>query len=275
MKKILTTTAVMMALALTANAWAQSQCTKGKNWADSGAKKTCDKSKQASCSGKQMAGKSGCCAGGKAALASNTGKSGCSSAGKAAGCNPGCCDMPKMVYQVGDDTTCCAMTAEKMAKESGKSMHFVVANKEFENQAKAEAAYTAALNEYANGMTTVRYMAGGKCVACPTEAKNLAKSNGGEIKYCVGSFVFTDKAKAESAAKAAKSAMKQVKWNIKVGDKSYCCDKMAAMAAKSNGSKCEFQVGDCKTPCKKTAEMELARARVEAARKALSEQTDA
>ena len=107
------------------------------------------------------------------------------------------------------------------------------------------------------------------------EAKNLAQKDSGQVKYCVGSYVFDDQAKAEQAAKLASEAAGQVKMTMNVDGQSYCCQTRAKLASEKTGKTCQYVVGDCKTECKSTAQIELSKARVEAARQAIEKQSGA
>ena len=283
---------------------AMAQCCKGKadkTQASANTTKTtaagktcCSSSKTASdckstcSSAKTVAAGKTCCASSKTAADC---KSTCSSAKTVAGgkscdpaacakkgCDPSqcssamaCCSAPKMAYKVGSDMTCCSKTAHKMAKANGSEIKFVVAGKEYCNKPDAMTAYGEALESYLGNMTTVRYMAGGKCVSCPMEAEGLAKKSDGTVKYCVGSFQFDDEKRAALAAEAGKAAAHKVKMTMMVDGKSYCCSKSAKTACDKSGKSCTYVVGDnCKTECKVTAQVELAKARIDAARDAIN-----
>jgi hypothetical protein len=249
MKKWICSAALVLALGLVGNAWADcGGCDKGKaKQAKAGGSKTCTMG---------------------AANAKTCSKT-CSKDGKSA------CDVPCMQYKVGDEMTCCPKTADKLANDNGGKMLFVVGEKEYQNKAEAMEAYAGLLEEHLEKVTHVRYAVGDKCVKCPKEAGKLAQGNGGKVKYVVGSATFDCKEKAEQAAQQAANASEKVKMTTYVDGKSYCCEKSAEMAAKRSGKKCEYQVGDAKTPCQTTARVELAKARIQAAVEAIQEQIGA
>jgi hypothetical protein len=59
-----------------------------------------------------------------------------------------------------------------------------------------------------------------------------------------------------------------------VDGKPYTCDKAAGEACQKSGQKAEYAVGECKTPCKMSARIELAKARIEAARQAVAKASE-
>jgi hypothetical protein len=87
--------------------------------------------------------------------------------------------------------------------------------------------------------------------------------------YRVAAFDFETKEAAEKAVKAAREAAGNVKLAMLVGDKSYECPVSADDAAKVAGTTVQYSVGESATPCKVTAEVNLARARIDAAVSAL------
>jgi hypothetical protein len=182
----------------------------------------------------------------------------------------GCRAMPVMQYKVGDETVSCPKAAEKLAQEKGAQIIYLVSGKEYSSKSEALKTYADVVEEHLKLVTTVRYMAGDKCVACPREARELAKKSGGAVKYCVAGVVFEDQTKAEQAAKEAAKAAEAVQLTTFVDGKPYTCDKVAAEACQKSGHKAEYAVGECKTNCKITARVELAKARIEAARQAVA-----
>jgi hypothetical protein len=267
----------LVSLALVSSAAAQC-CSGAKKTADGGA--TCQKDKSTCSKTGDMAGKEGCKD--KALAASG---------------------MPVMHYKVGEKTTCCPKAAAEMAKADDATIKYVVNETEYTNNSEALQAYAKVLDEYLGTLTSVRYAVGDKCVNCPMAAAALAKDSGETVKYRVASFTFADKAAADKAADAARTASEKVEMTMVVdGQETKCdaaakatchksaddatasktcdksahdatakktCDKSAdgATAAKT----CEYRVGDTKTCCAATAKVELAKARIETAQKALEE----
>lgn len=213
----------------------------------------------------QSDGKSATCSRDKAAYAKDGAK--CSDKALAA------C-MPKMAYKVGDKTVCCPKEASELAAGKDADIHYVVAEKEYADKAEALKAYETVLNERLATMTTVRYAVNGKCVACPNAAAALAKDSGDKVKYQVAAYVFADQATAEQAATAARAASEKVTMTKVVDGKEYTCTKSATACgskgegkelARAEGKTCEYKVGDTKSCCPLTAEVELAKARIQAA----------
>lgn len=183
--------------------------------------------------------------------------------------------MPLMKYKCGDKTTCCPKAAEEMAAGKDVQVRYVVNETEYADKTEALQAYKTTLEDYLNTMTAVRYAVGDKCVACPDTAAALAKNNGDAVKYRVAAFTFGQKPAAEKAAEAARAAAESVNLKMVVDGQEYSCEKSAQTACKSKGEgaakTCEYKVGDLKTCCEVTAKVELAKARIAAAYKAVEE----
>lgn len=254
----------LLSLALASSAVAQC-CASAKKTADSGA--TCQKDKSACSKTGEMAGKEACR---DKALA-------------AAG-------MPLMKYKVGDETTCCPKAAADLAKNNDASIRYVVNDAEYADKGEAQERYAKVLDEYLGTLTAVRYAVGEKCVACPTAAQAIAKDSGETVKYRVAAFTFADKSAAEKAADTARAAADKVEMTMVVDGKETKCDATAKKSchksaddatAKKTCNKsadnatvsktCEYRVGETKTCCAATAKVELTKARIETAQKALEE----
>lgn len=213
-----------------------------------------------------------CCAGATAAKAVATDgkscsgeKSACSAALAKAGAN-----TPKMTYKVGEKSTCCPDEAQKLAGGDAKLVKFVVADKEYSDKSEALTAYGKLLDEHLGQITTVKYAVGKECMSCPVSAGELAKKEGKKVEYRLASFNFSDKEAADKAAKSARDAADKVSMKIMVGDQTYSCPTMAAAAAKTCGRTVEYVIGETRTPCNTTAQVELAKARIEAALAAIA-----
>lgn len=120
-------------------------------------------------------------------------------------------------------------------------------------------------------------MVGQECVACPMAADSLAKKNHETVKYRVATFNYDDHKKAQKAAQVAAEAAEKVTWKMVVDGAEYTCEKSAqkacqGSAAKDGGNKkCEYVVGETRTCCRSTAKVELAKAKIMAAYRALDE----
>jgi hypothetical protein len=183
---------------------------------------------------------------------------------------------PLMQYKVGDRTTRCPKQAAEWSKANDDlKVRYVVNETEYTDKAAALQAYQAALDEYLPKLSAVQYAVGDKCVACPLEAASLAKETGSTVQYRVASFTFADRAQAERAAEAARTAADKVRMTCVVNGKEYACDKEAKHSCCAKGSEttaksCEYKVGEMKTCCETTAKVELTSARIIAAYQALA-----
>ncbi len=243
-------------------------CTDDKSACGMTAKTVADKGSagsKAACDGsKAVAGAS--CDGSKAvASASCSGKSDCDSVLAKAGLK-----VPAISYRVGEKTTACPMEARTLAGEQGQ-VRFVVADKDYADEAEARKAYARQLDGFLNEVTTVRFAVGKECTACPMTAESLAKKEGKPVMYRVAAFDFETREAAEKAVKAAREAAASVKLVMRVGENKYECPVSADDAAKTAGKPVEYCVGEAASPCKVTAEANLARARIDAAVAALAE----
>jgi hypothetical protein len=229
-----------------------------------GAQKTADAGHQdkAGCgaSAKQVAGKDG------------AGKEGCHGAAK--GQAVAGRELPRFLYKVGDQTVACPAEAQKIAAGDDAKIRYVVDQTEYGDKIEALKAYAGVLDTFYAGVTTVRYAVGEQCVGCPKAAEAMAKGSGKTVKYRVGAVVFTDKARAEEAPEAAREAAEKITLSYVVDGKSYAGAAEAETArAASGGEKkpCAYAVGDVRTPCEATAKVELAKARIQAAQRAIDQ----
>jgi len=172
--------------------------------------------------------------------------------------------LPKLMYKVGDKEMCCSQAASKLAEDTGTKMMYLVGDKSFDNEGDAKVALTAALEEEIANLKSMQFAVGSDCVRCPITAKSMAKKAGSEVMYRVAGIDFDCKDKAEKALTLVADAADGVKMTYKVGDKSFCCDKMAGAAAKEAHKDMVFVVGEEETPCKTTAQLMLTQAKVHA-----------
>ena len=172
--------------------------------------------------------------------------------------------MPAMTYRVGEEVTGCSMGAEKMAKETGRPVGYLVGDDGFADKGKAVARLTTLLEEEAETLQSIQYVVNGKAHSCKMTAKQVAKKTKAGVIYRVGGVDFETPEDAEKALEGVKTAASGVKLAYKVDGRSYCCSKGAATAVKETGKKMTYTVGDTETPCEKTAKLTLARARVRA-----------
>ncbi len=211
---------------------------------------------------------SGACSGDKASCG---GKVPCSPTGECCPANEAFAAMPTIKYRVGTETVDCPTKAGELAKGDKGAIKFVVADKEYANETEAKKSYATVLDSYLVDITTMKYAVGKECVACPMTAESMAKKDGQPVKYRLATFEFADKAKAEKAAGTAKEAAEKVAMKWAVGDKSFCCDKMAGEAAQKEGKQVEYYVGEKKLQCPVEASVELELAKIDAAVRSLME----
>lgn len=276
MKAWMTSTAIVLAMCMGASALAGDGCgAKAKD----GEKATAGKGCAATCKD-------------KAGMAAKCGD-------KAKG---DCGDMPKVMYKVADKSFCCEKEATQVAKETeGAKVLYVVAGKEYADKAEAMTAYRDQLETFLGNVTTVRYAVGDDVVSCPSAAADMAKDKKADMTFRVASYKFDKKDAAEKAARAAAEAADNVSLKMVVDGKTITCDKAAekacgttkaslpegackhAQAADTAAKKptqatqdCEYMIStdeNTKIHCPIMARVELAKARIAAAMKALESAT--
>lgn len=163
--------------------------------------------------------------------------------------------LPKMTYKVGEETTCCSTSAEAMAKENSQAIHFVVAEKTYEDKAAAYTALVSQTEEFVTEFVTPH--------KCETSGKTTLA---GETCDCPVS--------SAKYAEQVKTAVDAVTMSYKVGEESCDCPtKAATMAKETEGAEVEYVVGEECTSCELTARMNLAHAKYKAAVAAINQAT--
>lgn len=186
-------------------------------------------------------GKDGaCCAHGQAASAAAA-KSGCCSKSKG---NALLASMPHLKYRVGSETVECPHAAGEMAKKNGGQIEYLAGDKAFASKGEALATLASMLETQAKELSEVAYVVGENSVHCPMTAKKMAEESKAQITYRVGGVNFDSREKAEKTAQLVKEAASAVKVSYKVGDESFCCDKMAGARARETGKSITYVVGD-------------------------------
>jgi hypothetical protein len=212
------------------------------------------------------------CAGKKAEVASS-GSGGCgkpchASAGGAATENAAVqavlASLPSIKYRVGENVGCCANGASVMAKTEGKPVEYMVGDDVFATEAEAKVKLAALYEKEIENMTALQFSVGGEYSRCPMTAKSMAEKSKATIAYKVGGVEFADKEKAEATVKLVADAAAAVKMSYKVEGKSFCCDKMAGVAAKDSGKPIVFVVGAEEAPDEATAKLLYAQAKIRA-----------
>jgi hypothetical protein len=206
--------------------------------------------------GKCETGTSKCCADGKCAHGKCEAEK-CCAEGKCEGA--ACCHslasakekLPKLIYKVGAETTCCSASAEALAEKSKEAVQFVVAEKSYTCKNEAFSALVAETEKFVESFVTVS-----KC-----EASGKSVVAGKSFDCCV---------EAGSKAELVKAAVKEVKVSYKVGDDEACCAGSAAALAKKTNKPIQFVVNGEATECELTSRLNLATAKYLAAVKALT-----
>ncbi|MCO6437375.1 MAG: hypothetical protein J5J06_09840 [Phycisphaerae bacterium] len=224
----------------------------------------CGHAKQA-----QMASSEGGCGHAKAQMASDKGSCGGCKGSCDGKCDGGCkglkavlTSLPSMQYRVGDQTMSCPKSAAKMAQDSGKSMQYVVADKTFDNRHDALVELASMLEAEAESMQSMQYAVGDEAVQCPMTAKSMAEKAGKPMHYRVAGVDFESKDQAEKAVQLVKDAAANVKISYKVGEKSFCCDKMAGVEAKKTSDSIHYIVGQTEVDDDAEAKVVLANERI-------------
>jgi len=172
--------------------------------------------------------------------------------------------LPSIKYRVGDKVGCCANGASVMAKTEGKAIEYMVGDDVFATEAEAKVKLAALYEQEIENLTALQFSIGGESTRCPMTAKSMAEKAKSTIAYKVGGVEFADKEKAEATVKLVTDATAAVKMSYKVEGKSFCCDKMAGMAAKDKGKPIVYVVGEEEAPDEATAKLLYAQAKIRA-----------
>ena len=154
--------------------------------------------------------------------------------------------LPKMTYKVGEESTCCSESAATLAKKHSLPVHFVVAEKSYEDKMAAYTALVETTESFVNKFIT-------PC-KCEVSGKTSIAGKSCDCEVMSGKY-----------AAQVKTAVDAVKMTYKVGDESCGCPNQAAAMAKAKGAKTEYVVGKECTSCELTARMNLAHAKYKAA----------
>lgn len=159
--------------------------------------------------------------------------------------------LPTMTYQVGEQSACCAKSAEKLAEKLGEKVQFVVAGKSYGDKVTAMTALADETEKFVNEFATPK--------TCSVSHKTTVAGQSMECSE-----------KAAAIAKTIHDAMETVTVAFKVGDKTCSCPMQAAALAKEANQPKETVVGDDSTCCPVEARILVAHARYKAALEALA-----
>lgn len=178
--------------------------------------------------------------------------------------------MPVMMYQVGEKTMACSMTAEGNAC-SANPVKYVVNNVAYETKAEATAAHIAAMEAYLDSLTHVSYNVGGETMDCPVGAAKACEKAGKAMAYQVGPLTFATAEEAVKAAAMARAAMRHVAMTYEVEGQATACSMQAkSMASACSTKSVKYVVNGKKTACETSAAAMLVQARCEAATQAIA-----
>jgi len=194
--------------------------------------------------------------------------------------------FPTMAMMVGDKSYECPVEAGAAAKAAHSKVNYVVSGEKFDDQEKAWAAYACAAECYAKNFASIGVEQDGKWTYCSptcnkgTEvkmasacAKDQDKTMSADAfksakKFRVAGHTYNNWDDAVRASRRAQETMKQVKMACIVDGKTIeSCDKICPTAMKEG--KVQFVVGEQKTQCPYDAKVKLAKAQVEACKKAV------
>ncbi len=160
--------------------------------------------------------------------------------------------LPKMTFLVGSESVCCPDAAAALAEKNSETIKYVVASKEFDSKDDAFVALVEETEAFVKAFTTpAKCEASGKTSLCGT-------STG-----C-----------CETAAKQADAVSKAIKGimvSYQVDGKEAACVNCAKAASEKTGKPIEYVVAGETTQCELNARLMAAKAKYEAAIKAIAE----
>lgn len=159
--------------------------------------------------------------------------------------------LPKMTYTIGTESTCCSEAAAELAKKSSTPIHYVVADKTYEDKTEAYTALVVSTEELVNAFVTP--------VKCETSGTTTVA--GKSCGCCC---------EAGKRTELVTAAIKDIHVSYKVGDEEVCCPTAAAELAKKTGAATQYVVNGETTECGLTARLKVATAKYEAAVNAIA-----
>lgn len=227
----------------------------------------------------------GCCSkGGKTAKVAAGESGGCPMSAKKT-CGGVKEEFPTMSMMVGETKYDCPDSAMAAAKKANGSVRYIVAGEEFDDAETAYKAYACAAECYAKSFTSIACEKDGKWIVCSpsgcgSEAKTASSCmkdqdttiSADALKKCskfrVAGHTYENWEAAKKAHERAVAATKDMKMVAMVdGKKVESCENICSTMKKTG--KVEYMVGTQKTHCEYNARAMMAKARVEAAKKAV------
>ena len=160
-------------------------------------------------------------------------------------------DLPQLAFKVGDKELCCEASAGAVAEESNSKVQYLVAKKSYEDKNEAMVALADATEKFVAEFATPH--------TCSVSGNTTVAGTSTTCSVTAGKL-----------AKITKSAMDEVTLVYKVGDEQCSCPTQAASLAKTSGKAKQFVIAGETTSCSVDARIKLARAKYEAAVKALA-----
>lgn len=177
--------------------------------------------------------------------------------------------MPQIAYKIGDKILTCPVEARSAASaDDNAQVKYVVGGKEYDDQMSANKAYDVVLSSYIKDMVTVREVPASAEKKCPVSGSTIEKAQPAHFE--LATYSFPTREAAEKAAAEAKEAATKIRMSYAVADKTYSCPDEAKKAC-TGDAKVEYVVGDVKSCCDVLASIELSKARIAAASKAIAD----
>ena len=160
-------------------------------------------------------------------------------------------DLPQLAFKVGEKELCCEASASAVAEETKGKIQYLVAKKTYESKCEAMEALADATEKFVAEFATPH--------TCSVSGKTSVAGTSTSCSVTAGKL-----------ASITKEAMGKVSMAYKIGDEQCSCPTQAASLAKSSGEEKQFVIAGETTSCEVDARIKLARAKYEAAVKALA-----
>jgi hypothetical protein len=160
-------------------------------------------------------------------------------------------DLPQLAFKVGDKELCCEASAGAVAQESNSAVQYLVAKKAYTDKNEAMVALADETEKFVAEFATPH--------TCSVSGNTTVAGTSTSCSVTAGKL-----------ASITKAAMSEVTLAYKVGDEQCSCPTQAASLAESSGKAKQFVIAGETTSCSVDARIKLARAKYEAAVKALA-----
>ena len=181
----------------------------------------------------------------------DAGDEACSKADGSCSITKAMADLPQLAFKVGEKELCCEASAGAVAEESNSKVQYLVAKKAYTDKNEAMVALADETEKFVTEFATPH--------TCSVSGNTTVAGTSTTCSVTAGKL-----------AKITKSAMDDVTLAYKVGDEECSCPTQAASLAKTSGKAKQFVIAGETTSCSVDARIKLARAKYEAAVKALA-----